>query len=164
MNLIEIPSIGLVWPDMPAGVTEIFGNAYNRTKHDLSQFAPIFHQFVSAAAEGSVATLVRTSNWNAIHKAKAGSAQARLVAYVVVPGPAGAVLRAQYDTQANFATPAYLDGATGPSVPIDAAGLNVGAWVTLATAAVADVWLRLVGLNGDGAIDVEFGAITLQYR
>lgn len=80
------------------------------------------------------------------------AATARLVATVVTAGGTGSVLRAQYTTDLTGATGwAYLDGSAGPSVAIDATGTAVSSSVTLATAAKADVLLRLVGLNGDGA-------------
>lgn len=164
MNLLTIPS-GLVWPDMPAALTEIFGGKYRRTKHNLSQFAPIYHPFVSAQAEGSNALLVRASNWNAVHLAKSGSAQVRLVAWVVGAGAAGSVLRAQYSLDGSSWS--YLDGATGPEVSIASASTDtpaVSSWVVVTAAALADVYLRLVGLTGDGAVDPEFGEISLQYK
>lgn len=88
--------------------------------------------------------------------------QARVVAYVDTAGAAGAKLRAQYSTDESAW--AYLDGATGPSVAVDATGVEVSAWVDLEAAARADVFLRLVGIDGDGAADPVFGTLALQFR
>lgn len=89
--------------------------------------------------------------------------QARLVATMNVAGAAGAELRVQYSTDSGGAWN-YLDGATGPSVTIDATGLRVGSWVALASGAKADVWLRVVGAGGDNAVDPQFGNVSLQVR
>jgi hypothetical protein len=102
----------------------------------------------------------------AIHRQRAdltGAGQARLVANVSTGGAATpAKLRVQYST--DLAAWAYLDDASGPSVGINATGLIVSAWVTLAAAAAADVYLRLVGIDGDGIASPAFGAIVSQVR
>ena len=80
------------------------------------------------------------------------AATARIVVTVVTAGGTGSVLRAQYTTDLTGASGwAYLDASAGPSVAIDATGTAVSSSVTLTAAAKADVLLRLVGLNGDGA-------------
>ena len=76
--------------------------------------------------------------------------------------PAGAEFRLQYSTdQVSWN---YLDGATGPSVNISTAGLQVSAYISIVNAAKADVYIRLVGVNGDGSRDPEFGKVDLQVR
>ena len=75
----------------------------------------------------------------------------RISVQVVVAGGTGSVLRLQYTTDTTGASGwDYMDGATGPSVAIDSTGLKVSSAVSLASAAKADVLLRLVMLNGDG--------------
>lgn len=102
----------------------------------------------------------------AIHRAAAdlaGATQARLAANVATAGAATpARLRVQYST--DLAAWAYLDGSAGPSVDIDSTGLKVSSWVSLAAAAAADVYLRLVGIDGDGVTSPAFGAVMLQVR
>lgn len=89
--------------------------------------------------------------------------QARLSVLISTIGATGAALRAQYSLNSGGAW-AGLDGGTGPSVTIDALGLRVGSWVSLEAAAKADVWLRLVGVGGDGFIGPIFGTVSLELR
>jgi hypothetical protein len=89
--------------------------------------------------------------------------QARLIANVEVVGATGAKLRAEFATTDGGAYGA-LDGATGPEVLIDAAGTIVSAWVNLASGAKADVFLRIIGVGGDGAADPQIGLVALQYQ
>jgi hypothetical protein len=101
----------------------------------------------------------------AIHRTLAdltGCTEARLVANVSAAGAAGAKLRAQYSLDA--AAWSYLDGASGPEVAIDAMGLVASAWTALEAAAAADVYLRLIGINGDGVASPALGAVALQVR
>ena len=80
------------------------------------------------------------------------------VVNVQVAGVAGAALRVQYSTDEAIWN--YLDGAAGPSVAIDVTGVEV-ATVSLVAGAKADVFLRVVGINGDAAADPAFGSIAL---
>ena len=101
-----------------------------------------------------------------IHRAAAdltGATQARLVVNVSTAGAATpAKLRVEYST--DLAAWVYLDGISGPSADISTTGLKVSAWAALAAAAVADVYLRLVGIDGDGAASPAFGSVMLQVR
>ncbi len=91
--------------------------------------------------------------------------QARLWCIITTAGATNAELRAQYSTDGGTNW-SYLDGVSGPAVVFGATtnAPRVGAWVNLAAAAQADVWLRLVGLNGDGVADPAFGQISLHVR
>jgi hypothetical protein len=90
------------------------------------------------------------------------SAQVRLLCDVAQAGAATAAIRVQYSTdQASWN---YLDGATGPSVNLTTTGLKVSSWVNLAAGAKADVFLRVVGVNGDGTADPGFASILLQVK
>ncbi len=91
--------------------------------------------------------------------------QARLWCIITVAGTTNAELRVQYSTN-NGTDWFYLDGVSGPAVVFGATtnAPRVGAWVTLEAAARADVWLRLVGINGDGAADPAFAQISLHVR
>jgi len=76
----------------------------------------------------------------------------RLTAQVVTAGAASAALRLQYTLDTTGASGwDYLDSVSGPSVSISSAGVTTSATVSIATAAKAEVLLRLVGINGDGA-------------
>ncbi|MCD6418369.1 hypothetical protein J7M00_06260 [bacterium] len=88
--------------------------------------------------------------------------QVRLTVGVVVAGAATAQIRAQYST--DLSTWSYLDGGTGPSVAINTAGLKVSSWVNIVSAAQTDVYIRIVGINGNGIADPQFGLITLQFK
>jgi len=90
--------------------------------------------------------------------------QARIVVKTMsTPGSAGSELRAQYSTDESSWN--YLDGATGPSTAITAANTTlVSGWVNLVSGAKADVFLRIVGINGDGVTSPSFGSINVQVR
>ncbi len=91
--------------------------------------------------------------------------EVRVTAAVSVVGAAGAAYRVQYATDGDAqGTWAYLDGGSGPSVTIDALNGRVSPWVTLVAGARADVWLRVVGINGDGAADPIVGNVALAVR
>lgn len=87
---------------------------------------------------------------------------ARLMANVTVVGAAAAQLAVQQS--ADQVSWGGLDGATGPSVNINATGLVVSAWVRVDGAALKDRVLRVVGSGGDGAADPAFRWIGLQLR
>jgi hypothetical protein len=88
--------------------------------------------------------------------------QARLVLTVTVAGSASANIRVQYST--NQSTWYYLDGSSGPSVAISSTGVKTSAWVNLTAGAKADVFLRIVGINGNGSASPSFGRIDLQLK
>jgi hypothetical protein len=91
--------------------------------------------------------------------------QVRLTENVLTAGAAGppaAKLRAQYSTDQSSWS--YLDGASGPSLNIDSVGLQVSPWVTVTAGAKADVYLRIVGLDGNGTADPVLGRLDLQLK
>jgi hypothetical protein len=88
---------------------------------------------------------------------------ARLIVNVVAAGAATpAKLRLQYST--DLLTWNYMDDVSGPSVDIDTTGLKVSGWTTLAPEARADVYLRVVGLDGNGSADPSLGLLQTQIR
>jgi hypothetical protein len=95
-------------------------------------------------------------------KSLVGAQEARIVARVEVVGATNAQLRVQYST--NESSWSYLDGSAGPGVGIATTGTRASSWVTLEAAARADVVLRIVGIDGDGALDPQFGSIFLEVR
>lgn len=166
MNVLSVVPGGsrLMWGDQPAALTELFGTAQNRTKVDLATLlSNVKHAKVSVISDATDTAIVRPSDWNAAHVAKA--LKARLVVNILAAGVAGAQLRAQYST--DGLTWNYLDGATGPATAIDsvpASGVAASAWVTITAGAIADVFLRVVGINGNAVADPEFGLIQLQVQ
>jgi hypothetical protein len=87
---------------------------------------------------------------------------ARLVVNVIAPGSTNAVLAVQYSTDQT--TWRYLDGGTGPQVPVNAAGVQISPWVDLEPAARGDVFIRIGGGGGNNTADPSFGIVTLQVR
>lgn len=85
--------------------------------------------------------------------------QARLLVNFV-SGIVGSKLRAQYSLDQMLWE--YLDGLAGPEVAY-ATGLVVSNWVNLAPAAHADIFLRIVALDGQ-LRDHSFGLIMLQFK
>ncbi len=110
------------------------------------------------------------SEWRAINLSRvkadlSGSAECRLTAAVHVVGSANAEVRVQYATDGDAqGTWAFLDGADGPKVNISVLNGRASAWVPLAAGAKADVWLRFVSINGDGAADPVVGNAILHLR
>jgi hypothetical protein len=90
------------------------------------------------------------------------AAQVRLHSNVGQAGAGAAALRVQYSSDQSVWT--YLDGGTGPSVSISTTGLKVSTWVTVVAGAKADVFLRVVGINGDSSADPSFGNVVLQVK
>jgi len=88
--------------------------------------------------------------------------QARLLVNVTAAGYTNAKTRVQYST--TGLTWYYLDGLASPSVGINTTGLKVSTWVDLCDGAKADVYLRLVGINGDGIVNPAFGLIAVQVK
>jgi hypothetical protein len=88
--------------------------------------------------------------------------QARLLVNVAAAGDTNAELRAQYSTDQSSWY--YLDDLAGPRVSLKGTGLEVSSWIDLCDGAKADVFLRLVGINGDGSESPRFGLIAVQLR
>lgn len=90
--------------------------------------------------------------------------QARLIVKLMgTIGAAGSEIRAQYSTdETNWF---YLDNVSGPAAAINSANTTlVSSWINLASGAKADVFLRVVGVGGDGAASPSFGNINVQVR
>lgn len=83
----------------------------------------------------------------------------RLTGYVAVAGPANSEVRVQYST--DQATWNYLDSGTGPLLNIGSVGAKRGSWVNLVAGAKADAWLRVMTINGDGALDPNVASMLL---
>lgn len=95
----------------------------------------------------------------------ANVSQARITARVMTIAASGSPeLRAQYSTDEN--TWAYLDGAAGPSILLSGgvASTRASTWVNLAAPAKADVFLRLVTINGTGTTSPAVGLVCLHVR
>lgn len=90
-----------------------------------------------------------------------GFAQIRLLAHVATAGRTGSKLSVQYSTDQT--TWQYIDGSGAISSAL-IVGLQVSAWASIVAAAQADVFLRVVGIGGDGAINPVLGNITIQAR
>ena len=88
--------------------------------------------------------------------------QARLLGNVTAAGYTNAKIRVQYSTQGLVWY--YLDGLASPSMGINSIGLKVSTWIDLCDGAKADVFLRLVGIDGDGVVKPGFGLIAVQVR
>lgn len=87
---------------------------------------------------------------------------ARIVVRVTTAGAETSKIRLQYSTDES--TWYYLDNLNGPTVAIDATGTIVSNYVTMHTNAKADVFLRLIGLDGDGGSTPYFGMIVAQFK
>ncbi|MCK4250027.1 hypothetical protein KAX97_01170, partial [candidate division WOR-3 bacterium] len=80
---------------------------------------------------------------------------------VTAVGATHAKIRVQYAEQITYY---YLDDSSGPSVGINTTGLKVSTWIDLCDGAKADVYLRLVGIGGDGIVNPAFGLIAVQVK
>ncbi len=98
----------------------------------------------------------------AIQRTKADlsvASQARVTVRVGVAPVANAKIKIQYSTNES----AWSD-LCSVTMPATANTTNVGAWAAVPTQAKADVFLRLVGIDGNGTADPSFGLITLQVK
>jgi hypothetical protein len=89
--------------------------------------------------------------------------EARLIVNVETVGFAGSSLYAEFATT-DGGTYAALDNSTGPNALLTTAGTIVSSVVSLTAGAKADNFVRISGINGDGAADPVIGAIHLQVR
>jgi hypothetical protein len=85
--------------------------------------------------------------------------EARFLSNVATAGAAGATLKVQYSTDQT----AWTD-LPGGSASIGTTGLKVSAFTAVPAGAKQDVFLRIVGLGGDGSEDPAFGVTSLQYK
>ena len=89
--------------------------------------------------------------------------QVRFQTSVAIAGSASAEIRIQYSTDQS--TWNYLDsGNTGLGQNISTTGLKTSSWSNIAAGAKGDVYLRIVGINGNATNDPTFGLIQLQAR
>jgi len=82
--------------------------------------------------------------------------------------PAGSEIGIQYSTDGGTNWNGLDNGTASVNSTVTAAdnvtGLIVTSWTALAPGAMADVVLRCVGENGDGATDVTYGHTQVQFR
>ena len=82
---------------------------------------------------------------------------------VVVRKGAAAVATAKIKVQYSSDESTWADLCeVSLSITVDVT--HVGAWTVVPSGAKADVFVRIVGIDGDGAADPTFGLITLQVR
>ena len=124
----------ITWNNMPAAFTEFDGNTNHRHMIDLTDM----------------------TEWRWIQ---------------VIVDSAGAntcELGAQYSTDGGTTwrglDNGIVDSMNTNTISCDNAGSFVLAWTPLNITAQTDVWLRLVGQGGNGALDPDFGTTQLQFR
>jgi hypothetical protein len=88
--------------------------------------------------------------------------QVRLVCNALQAGAASAAIRVQYSADQTLWN--YLDGSTGPSVSVGTTGVKVSSWASPTAGAKTDVFIRAVGINGDGTADPSLSNILLQVK
>ena len=76
------------------------------------------------------------------------------------------ILRYQLTSGAPFTASSYSDiGTSEVSVAVNVANnILVSSWINMATAAKDDVWVTIVGIDGDGTISPQFGNIYAEFR
>lgn len=162
-TLLHLPSQEIVIPDY--GSVPVVGSA-STPVYVLRTENIAFLNAGSAVAWTDMPAALTTflgAAWIMTKADLAYYSQARLVANVVAVGFAGSKLRPQYSLDAaSWASLCDSDGAT--VTDLSPGGILVSAWGTIASVARADVFLRLVGLDGDGVADPSFGTIMLQVR
>lgn len=85
----------------------------------------------------------------------------RLIINVMVAGFSTAELRVQYsEDQSNWF---YLDGIDGPKMSINVASIKISPWVDIAQQAKKEVFLRVVGINGNGIVDPAFRNVLVEF-
>lgn len=87
--------------------------------------------------------------------------EVRLVAHLHAAGAAGADLRIEYSTDQS----AWQEiGTSSTELGIGSTGVVETAWIDLAAGAKADVYLRVMGKDGDGAADPSITYLAMQFR
>lgn len=87
----------------------------------------------------------------------------RIVVNQAVAGYAGADFNVQYST--NGSTFQALDTAGAGELDVGTGvGVKYGAWATLVDAGKGDVWIRLVGKDGNGVVDPSWRYIAIQFK
>jgi hypothetical protein len=76
------------------------------------------------------------------------------------------LLRYQATSGAPFTESSYLAiGTSEVSVAIDTTNtILTTSWINLASGAIGDVWVALMGIDGDSVADPVFGNITAEFR
>jgi hypothetical protein len=76
------------------------------------------------------------------------------------------ILRYQATSGSPFTASSYSDiGTSEVSVAVNVANnILVSSWINMATAAKDDVWVTIVGIDGDGTISPQFGNIYAEFR
>ena len=87
-----------------------------------------------------------------------GYTEYRWMVSVTTPGVAGADLRLQY----SLDDAAYADLST--ELDIGTTGRKISNWASLTANARADVWIRIMGKQGNATADPAFGGMRLQVR
>jgi regulation of enolase protein 1 (concanavalin A-like superfamily) len=98
----------------------------------------------------------------AIQRTKADlsvATQSRVTVRVGVVPYANAKIKVQYSTDES----AWVD-LCSVTMPATANKTNIGTWTDIPSGAKADVFLRLVGIDGNGVADPSFGLITIQVK
>lgn len=83
----------------------------------------------------------------------------RVTVRVGVAPVANAKIKVQYSTDQTT----WID-LCSVTMPATADTTNVGVWTAVPAGAKADVFIRLVGIDGNGTADPTFGLITLQVK
>lgn len=109
---------------------------------------PITWTNMPAAVTGAQGTQTKIPMYNV--------AFARLTAHVITQGAASAVLIAQVSLDASA-------WSSGPQVPINTTGLQVSSLTVVPAQFQTDCFVRIAGSGGDGAIDPQFGLVTVQF-
>lgn len=111
-------------------------------------------QEIAAGTTGRYRTKVDLTNFTSI----------RCCASVSVVGATNAGFYLEYSTdQSSWTT--IGSGSGGDIARIgDAIGASVSDWISLPSGAKADVWLRAIGVAGDGAADPVVGRVTAQVK
>ncbi len=128
VDIVATPASESVWRNMPAALTELFGDLGSRVKMDLTY---------------------------ATHY--------RLVVNQSVAGYSTADLNLQYSTD-NVSFSAADAAAAGELAVGTGTGVKVGEWAALDDTAKDDVWLRLVGKEGNGSADPAWTQIKIQFK
>lgn len=121
---------------------------------------PLINTETTISNIASALTEVNTAYRTKYDLSKCGAC--RVTTYVKTVGSASAEVRVQYSLDES--TWNYLDGLTGPAINISATGTKASAWSSIASLAKADVFIRVVTINGDGAADPVIGNVVLQVR
>lgn len=162
---------GVLMMERDTGKTKLGPGFWNDLQYWQTRPAPVLDVALLVGSstltnQAAAEALVNADGRNTIKVDLTGYTEVRLVTSVLTQSAVvGSKVNLQYHTA--FSTTAADHSPIGTSAveaSLETLGSIVTAWVPLAAAAKADVYVALISVGGDGAADPIIGAVHAQFR